>query len=1632
VQFQIDGTDFGGPASLDGNGQGTLTTALSLGNHTIAAVYSSTSTSFLNSTSATLTQAVNQASTSTNLASLSASVFGQSVTFTATVSATSPGTGTPSGYVLFFDNGIFLGSGALDGISGNDQATFSTAALSAGSHPITAVYSGDADFLASTSSGQTQTVTRGATSTAVSSSSSSSTFGQGVTFTAMVSVTTGATTPTGTVTFMDGTTTLGTATLDSSSQASLFTTALPGGNNQTITATYNGDANFTGSSGNTGATQTVTSASTATTVSSAATTTVSGQSVTLTATVSATIPGAGTPTGTVQFKENGANLGSAINLDANGQATFGTTGLPVGADTISAVYTPADISFQTSTSGSLTQTVSLASTSTTLSSLSASVFGQSVTFTVTVSILSPGSGALNGTVTFFDNGTALGTRTPDGSGQAILSTSSLTAGNHLITATYNGDSFNATSTAAALTQTVNQAATTTAFAPSANPSVFDQSVTFTATISAASPSTATPAGKVQFLIDGVDFGTPLTLSGGQATSGATSTLTVGTHTVTAFYIGSSNFTDSNASALMQTVNQTTSGAPTTCTLSPLSPSTFGQKVTFTATISLAVATGIVTFFDGGTALGTGTVSGGKATFSTDSLTVGNHSITANYSGDTLRQGSNSATLTQLINVPTGSTTTTTTLSSLSAAVFGQGVTFTATVTGSGATGIVTFFDNGTALGTGTVTSGQATVSTNSLAVGSHPITATYSGNGTFASSSTAASQTQTVNQASTSTVVTSSLTPSTFGQAVLLTATVSVTSPGAGSPTGTVTFKDGATTLGMVTLNSLDSNDRAVLLTSVLPVGSNQTITATYNGDTNFASSSGTTGATQTVNAASTTTKVASSDTTTVSGQSVTLTATVNATIPGAGTPTGTVQFKENGANLGSAMPLNANGQATFATTGLLEGADTITAVYTPADSSFQTSTSANLTQTVSLASTSTILSSLSPAVIGQSVSFNATVSILSPGTGALSGTVQFQIDGTNFGSPVSPDGSGNVTSMAISTLTAGNHTITANYSGDSFNAASTSPILIQVVNQASTSTTLASLAPSVFGQSVTLTATVNPVAPGTGTPSGDVLFFNNGVFLGSGALDGVSGNDQATFSTSSLSVGGHPITATYSGDANFLTSSDSIGGTQTVSKATTSTTVNSSSATSTFGQGVTFTAMVSVTTGATTPTGTVTFMDGTTTLGTATLDSSGQASLFTTALPGGNNQTITATYNSDANFMGSSGNTGATQSVTSASTSTALAASIGPSVTGESVTFTATVGAVSPGAGTPTGSVKFQVNGGTGTPVALDAKGQAVITTNLTAGSYTITAIYSGDANFQPGTPTDLTQTVNVADSQTALASSLNPSGIGQSVTFTAMVSAVSPGAGTPSAGTVTFFDGSTALVGTVSYATVGSSLQATLSTSSLGVGNHTISAIYSGDVNFSSGTSPILAQAVYLFSDNFNRANSSSLGSSWQIPPLPEKFLFTYRRRLGFGGFQLQSNKAVSLGSAAFDAEQVTGGISLLNPSLQADVNASNAAAVGLVARLQSNGDAYVGVLTNGGQAQIWFFHAATNSFTVLNSANAGTNAANLQFTVSGSSLSLYVNGTLKVSVASDTSLPSPGGVGIFAWGPGGSIGNFWVNGT
>ena len=297
--------------------------------------------------------------------------------------------------------------------------------------------------------------------------------------------------------------------------------------------------------------------------------------------------------------------------------------------------------------------------------------------------------------------------------------------------------------------TITPAPTTTTVASLVNPSVSGQEVSFTATVGNASGTGPVPAGSVQFIVDGTNLGASVTLTGGTATSPSV-TLAAGRHTVQTDYSDSAGNFSTSTGILTggEVVNQ---NSTTTALTADPNPTVFGQPVTFTATVTVVVPgagtpTGTVDFLDGATKLGTGTLSGGVATFRISTLSVGTHSITASYGGDT-NELTSTGTLTggQTVNQSQTTTSVSTVLTDNGAVVpFGQSVTLTATVTADAPstavpTGTVDFFDGATNLGTRTLNAGTATFTTSKLAPGVHQsIKAVYSGDGTTFAGSTAA------------------------------------------------------------------------------------------------------------------------------------------------------------------------------------------------------------------------------------------------------------------------------------------------------------------------------------------------------------------------------------------------------------------------------------------------------------------------------------------------------------------------------------------------------------------------------------------------------------------------------------------------------------------------------------------------------------------------------------------------------------------------------------------------------------------------------------------------------------------------------------------------------------------------------
>lgn len=806
-----------------------------------------------------------------------------------------------------------------------------------------------------------------------------------------------------------------------------------------------------------------------------------------------------------------------------------------------------------------------------------------------------------------------------------------------ITATFGGDTYFVGSSSSAVFTVTKQASSTVVDQPA--DTVFGQPTQFTAHVAADEGTGVPTAGTVQFKVDGTNFGSPVAVSGGTATSTSTSTLSTGNHSVGAVYSGDSSFFGSTATAATQHVAK----AQTTTSLAQdLNPTTHGQTVTFTASVDVLAPGagspgGAVQFTIDGQPVGTAVaMSGDHATLQIASLHAGNHDVVATYNGNGDFATSDSAVIVHGVDQ---SQTQVDLTSSDATAVSGQALTFTAHVspTGNGAgdpSGTVTFFAEGDQIGDPVVVvEGAATSSSTSLDAGTHPITATYSGDDDFAGSTSTI--TQAVAAAATTTTVNSSPNPSVFGQPVSVHAEVTPVSPATGHPVGAIKFvvDDGAN----VVYVDLEGGAADTTITG-LWVG-DHTIKATYlSGDPNFVTSTSAP-RTQTVNKAATDTTVTSSAPTSVFGQPVTFTATVAAVAPGAGSPSGTITFKDGSQVLGTVPVSSATGeQASIQVSSLSVAQHAIVATY-DGDDSFQGS-SGSVTQKVERAQTSTLLtSSANPAKSGQAIRFTAHVSPVAPGAGEPRGTVTFTVNGAQLGNTVTLT-DGEAMSSAFATLSPGTYQIKATYSGDGHFIGSAGGFDqgagLEVVKAATTMVLGSSANPAAYGSSVTFTSTVAAVAPATGRPSGVVQFWEGGKLLGASNLVAATAanTSAADFVTSTLAPGVHAIRAVYVGNFNFEGQTSTLS--QDIGQASTVTGITSMPAPSTYGQDVTLTATVAGAVGAPgTPSGTVTFREGSTVLGTASLSSVGgsrQASVVVAGLHGGDHD-LTATYAGDLSF---------------------------------------------------------------------------------------------------------------------------------------------------------------------------------------------------------------------------------------------------------------------------------------------------------------------------------------------------------------------------------------------------------------
>ncbi len=690
------------------------------------------------------------------------------------------------------------------------------------------------------------------------------THGASNTYQTIVTSTGGSGIPTGTVTFnavIKGTTTpvtvIGTATLDLTGTATLVNNQLAGGQ-YSVTSVYSGDSTYLGSTSGI-ATITVSPESPVITPTVAAGAVVGGNITVNVSVVSGS--GVGTPSGTViaapQGTINTATAQSTLSGSA-GTAT-GTILLPIaqaGNFTLLVYCSTTDPSFNCGQKISVQAPVGKGSTKTVLTmSPTTPVTGGTITLTATVSGVGNGP-TPTGNIEFLDGTTGL-------QSVALVNgvatyTGTVSSGTHAYNASYGGDANYTVSAASTTSTSTGTTPTTTTLTANNNYAVaVGQAITLYSSVFPVTIGSTTPTPTGTVVITAASQGTigTATLIGGLGT--LTVTLPAGTYNLTSTYSGDSIYAGSaSTSSVIVTV-----GTPTATLTAALTPATsvpYGTTASLTATAAVANSTvaptgSIIASIVGVTGATytaplVAAVAGGtsSATVSFPAPAPGTYSIQVSCPATGTLKCGDPITV-PLITVK-GTTTTTLALNPASPSA-GVKTTLTATIanggTGTGPylfTGTVAFFANTQQLATAVVSGTTASASVILPAGSAQTITAVYSGDTNWATS-TSVGQPISLAQLASTTVVTSNVNSTLAGVRVILTATVGPqTATAAIAPTGTVTFYDnfgGAlNTLGTAPMvaNGTETSV-ATLTTSGLAAGTHD-IYGIYIGDTVYASSS--------------------------------------------------------------------------------------------------------------------------------------------------------------------------------------------------------------------------------------------------------------------------------------------------------------------------------------------------------------------------------------------------------------------------------------------------------------------------------------------------------------------------------------------------------------------------------------------------------------------------------------------------------------------------------------------------------------------------------------------------------------------------------------------------------------------------
>lgn len=1497
VQFFIDNVEFGAPVNLiSGNATSNSIKTLPVGNHSISAQYLE-SDLIEASDIETITQVVDKAYTTITLDSdQNPSPYGVPVLVTATVEGVDPSQLHPtSGTVQFIVDGVYYGAPVPLNADGQASKLLPHTALWVGTHPITAIYSGDdTSFHGSNNHATTyeQVVEKGVgINLDYSFGESSPVYGQSFTVTASLeadNINNPHPLPTGTIQFFVNGAPLGSAI---SIGESLSATSNPisgmGVGSHALKVVYSGDEYYTSREVQTNI-SVVKSPSSVNIIGFTPETVVVGQSVTVNFAVAAATPGSGTPTGTVTVSF-GSDSCSGVLTAGSGSCVLKPLSSRTGK--ISAAYqgddnfTGSDI-FTVSNLVVGKASINLSITDD-FSDLSY-VVGQPYSVTVNVTPVGPGTLIPVGASITISNGmgeSCNATIAQDGTATCQITPNAVEA--QTLTASFAGNAdFNLANSSEVTGPNINKADTTVSIlSVTPNPSVYDNGYDVTVQVGVEEPGSGTPSGSVKVLVKDEDeegdgtIACTVTLSEG---STCTITATVpGKFELTAEYEGNSNY---NSSSTSQATKHTVNKAASTTTITANTPATSAYGASYLVEVAVssntsATPSGMVAVSDGTNHCDIDTLVNGVGSCPLPSTSVGEVTITAVYSGDTYLESSQD---TQSHTVNQANTTITLESITPEPSVYGQEYVVNVQVNSSTSgtpTGTVTISDGFDSCQDIDLVDGSTTCKMTSLGVGDDvKVTVDYSGDEFFVESSKDFSHS--IVKADTTTTITDiTRSPSVYGEKISL--SVEVEPAYTGTPTGTVTVRDESDFSNECTIDLSSESSCELMSTDAAEL--TKSITASYAGDGNFNSSSDT--ATHRVDKAATSISLTSStDGESVYGQPFYLTATVTQEEESEKTPDGQVQFyylnESDKVAFGATVDL-VDGKVSnpeFTTVfgdHLQEGQYQFSAEYV-GNSNFIGSESLAFTQTIVPAPTIlSITSSESTSEYGTTLDFTITVKQQDESLVTPTGMVQLSIDGVKFMSPMALDGEGKaVRTVPYLNLWPGIHDITAKFipanSAHFVASDNTASPFVQTVLKATPVITISpNVDEPVASQLVGFEVQVSHSFRAEVIPSGLVQFFVDGVALGDPVQLNSQGKAQSPEALR-LDAGNYDVTVSYAGDEYFQVVEESEPNTLTIAKADTVVEITNVEPLSVVvGQETEIFVKVSVLEPAIMmPYGKVEVQAGSESC-EATLDANGEGSCVIATDSTGEIEITALFMGSDDHNPSEIATYSSILSVAKANSAVSISGfSPAEPVVGQPVEIFFNVVPVAPGWGTPTGMVTMS-SGETyqcQSELVMDkdgtSKGSCEITF-LKAGNPVLKADYVGDDNFEGSTFENYADLViSKAHTSLALSSSQSPSVFGQSVQFTAKIRVNEPGAGTPSGSVQFYIDDSEfgdPVVLDAGIATSGS-------INDLAIGDHSIRATYSGDDDYETSNDTFEQEVVQ--ADSVITLTSSQNPSPYGLP--------------------------------------------------------------------------------------------------------------------------------------------------------------------